>query len=472
MCMKNCECGLDKPQDECGVFGIYSNDSSDLARVMYYGLYALQHRGQESCGIAVTHGMEISYYKNLGLVNEVFNEDIMQGLPQGDIALGHVRYSSKGLKNAVNAQPVVYTGRFGMFAIAMNGKITNAKMLREKLIEQGVTFQTNIDCEIIANLLNVNTVNGECDIAKAVNELEGSFALGIMTATKLYAIRDRYGLRPMVVGQGTDGYYISSESCGLDAIGVDLIRDILPGEILSISSKGLESEFFAKAERRPCIFEYVYTARADSFIDNRSVYEARYECGRRLARKLNLKADIVAGVPDSANVAARGYAAESGIPYIDVLEKNRYVGRTFIQPNQFMRENSVKIKLNPHKHNIQNKEIILIDDSIVRGTTSKKIVDLLKKNGAKAVHMVIASPIVKHPCYTGIDIETYEELIGATRNAEEIGKIIGADSLHFMDVEDLIASCSAGEYNTFCAACFDGKYPDDIENKLRNRKEI
>ena len=302
--------------------------------------------------------------------------------------------------------------------------------------------------------------------------LEGSFALGLMTANKLYAIRDRYGLRPMVVGQGADGYFISSESCGLDAIGVDLIRDVAPGEILSISSKGLESEFFAKAERRPCIFEYVYTARADSYIDNRSVYEARYDCGRCLARKLKLKADIVAGVPDSANVAARGYAAESGIPYIDVLEKNRYVGRTFIQPNQFMRENSVKIKLNPHKHNIQGKEIILIDDSIVRGTTSKKIVDLLKKNGAKAVHMVIASPIVKHPCYTGIDIETYEELIGATRNADEIGKIIGADSLHFMDVEDLIASCSSGEYNTFCAACFDGKYPDDIENKLRKRKEI
>ncbi len=472
MCISNCECSLDKPQDECGVFGIYSHDTQDLARTMYYGLYALQHRGQESCGIAVTSGLNITYYKNLGLVNEVFNEDVMQSLPQGDIALGHVRYSSKGLKNAINAQPVVYTGRFGMFALAMNGKITNANILREQLIEKGVTFQTNIDCEVIANLLNIYTIDGECDIAKAVNELEGSFALAIMTANKLYAIRDRYGLRPMVVGQSVDGYFISSESCGLDAIGVDLIRDVKPAEILSISSKGLESEFFAKAERRPCIFEYVYTARADSFIDNRSVYEARYECGARLAKKLNLKADIVAGVPDSANVAARGYAAASGIPYIDVLEKNRYVGRTFIQPNQFMRENSVKIKLNPHKHNIQGKEIILIDDSIVRGTTSKKIVDLLKKSGAKAVHMVIASPIVKHPCYTGIDIETYEELIGATRNADEIGKIIGADSLHFMDVEDLIASCSAGEYNTFCAACFDGKYPDDIENKLRQRKEI
>lgn len=472
MCNFNCVCGLDKPQDECGVFGIYSDKNTDLARVMYYGLYALQHRGQESCGIAVTHGMDISYYKNLGLVNEVFNEDIIQGLPQGDIALGHVRYASKGLKNAVNAQPVVYNGRFGMFALAMNGKITNAEILRKKLIEQGVTFQTNIDCEIIANLLNLNTVDGICNIANAVKELEGSFAIGLMTATHLYAIRDRYGLRPMVLGEKDDCYYISSESCGLDAIGVDLIRDVKPGEILSISAKGIHSEFFAQETRRPCIFEYVYTARADSFIDGKSVYEARYECGRRLAKKLQLKADIVAGVPDSANVAARGYAAESGIPYIDVLEKNRYVGRTFIQPNQYMRENSVKIKLNPHKHNIQGKEIILIDDSIVRGTTSRKIVEILKKSGAKAVHMVIASPIVKHPCYTGINIETYEELIGANRNAEEIGKIIGADSMHFMDVEDLIASCSTEENKTFCAACFDGKYPDDIENKLRNRKEI
>lgn len=466
------DCKQDKPQDECGVFGIYSDKNTDLARTVYYGLYALQHRGQESCGIAVTHGMDISYYKNLGLVNEVFNESVMEHLPNGDIALGHVRYASKGLKNAVNAQPVVYQGRVGMFAVAMNGKITNANILREKLISEGVTFQTHIDCEIIANLLNLHTKDGVCDIAAAVNELEGSFALGIMTATHLYAIRDRYGIRPMVIGEGDGCYYISSESCGLDAIGVDLLRDVEPGEIVSISSTGIESSFFAHEERRPCIFEYVYTARADSFIDDKSVYEARYECGRRLAKKLGIKADIVAGVPDSANVAARGYAMESGIPYIDVLEKNRYVGRTFIQPNQYMRENSVKIKLNPHKHNIKDKEIILIDDSIVRGTTSRKIVELLKKSGAKAVHMVIASPIVKHPCYTGINIETYEELIGANRNAEEIGKIIGADSMHFMDVEDLIASCSTEKYKTFCAACFDGKYPDDIENKLRQRKEI
>ena len=462
----------DKVHDECGIYAVYSNHNTELARTLYFGLYALQHRGQESCGIAVTNGMNISYYKNLGLVSEVFSEDAISGLPEGDIALGHVRYASSGLKNAVNAQPVVYTGRLGMFAIAMNGKITNANVLRKSLIEEGMTFQTNIDCEVIANLINKYTDNGKCDVERAMRDLEGSFAIVLMTSTELYAIRDRYGLRPLVLGKTEDGYCLSSESCGLDATGVELIRDIEPGEVAVISSTGVTSSKFATATRRPCIFEYVYTARADSFIDNRSVYEARYECGRTLARKLMLKADIVAGVPDSANVAARGYAMESGIPYIDVLEKNRYVGRTFIQPNQYMRENSVKIKLNPHVHNIKDKEIVLIDDSIVRGTTSKKILEVLKKSGAKAVHMVIASPIVKHPCYTGIDIDTYDQLIGADRNAEEIGKLIGADSLHFMDVNDLVECCSSGDYKTFCCGCFDGNYPDNIETKLRNRKEI
>lgn len=466
----------DKPQDECGVFGIYSKKSSELSRILYYGLYALQHRGQESSGMAVTHGNDISYYKDNGLVNEVFNESVMSILPEGDIALGHVRSSSNSITNPVNAQPIVYNGKLGKFALAINGKITNSALLRNELIAEGIVFQSSTDCEVIANLINkycVDENNINQAIITAVKQLEGSFALGIMTSSALIAVRDEFGLRPMVLGENADGdYFISSESCGLDATGAELIRDVKPGELLIINSKGLTSEYFGTVVRRPCIFEYVYTARADSIIDERSVYEARYECGRRLARKLKLKADIVAGVPDSAVVAARGYAAESQIPYIDVLEKNRYVGRTFIQPNQYMRENSVKIKLNAHRANIQNKSIILIDDSIVRGTTSKKIVDLLKKSGAKEVHMVIASPIVKHPCYTGIDIETYEQLIGASKSAEEIGRIIGADSLHFMDVKDLLESCSAGENNTFCSACFDGNYPDDIENKLRKRKEI
>lgn len=465
---------FDKPQDECGVYGVYSSKNSELARMLYYGLYALQHRGQESAGIAVAHGNEINYYKNIGLVNEVFNETNLSSLPEGDIALGHVRYSSRGLKSLVNAQPIVYNGKIGVFAIAMNGKITNARLLREKLVADGVVFQTNVDVEIIANTINQN-FNGDIveAIKKSVKEFEGSFALGIITPTQLIAVRDEFGLRPMVFGKTDEGdYCIASESCGFDATGVELLRDVEPGEILVVDAKGVKSTKFSDAIRRPCIFEYVYTARADSIIDDRSVYAARYECGRRLARKLNLKTDIVAGVPDSAVVAARGYAAEMGIPYIDVLEKNRYVGRTFIQPNQFMRENSVKIKLNAHRANIQGKSIALIDDSIVRGTTSKKIVDLLKKSGAKEVHMIIASPIVKHPCYTGIDIETYDQLIGANTDAEGICRQIGADSVHFMDVKDLIESCSAGNNNTFCCGCFDGNYPDDIENKLRDRKEI
>lgn len=465
----------DKPQDECGVFGVYANKNTDLAHIVFYGLYALQHRGQESAGIAVTHSNEINYYKNLGLVNEIFNDSTLSNLPEGDIALGHVRYASHGLKSLVNAQPIVYNGKFGMFALAFNGKITNAKDLRESLMADGVVFQTNVDVEIIANLIIKHYDNDSVEnaVKEAVKELEGSFALGIMTTGKLIAVRDEYGLRPMVLGRTQDDeYVIASESCAFDTIGAELLRDVNPGEILVIDAMGLNSFTFKESVRRPCIFEYVYTARADSIIDERSVYEARYECGRRLARKLQLKVDIVAGVPDSAVVAARGYAAESGIPYIDVLEKNRYVGRTFIQPNQFMRENSVKIKLNAHRANIQGKSIALIDDSIVRGTTSKKIVDLLKKAGAKEVHMVIASPIVKHPCYTGIDIETYDQLIGANNDAEGIRKIIGADSVHFMDVLDLVESCSANNNKTFCCGCFDGDYPDNIENKLRERKEI
>lgn len=465
----------DKPQDECGIYGIYSSSNKDLAGLLYYGLYALQHRGQESCGIAVAHGNELNYYKNLGLVNEVFNDTTLTNLPEGDIALGHVRSASSGLKSFANAQPIVYNGKAGMFAIAMNGKITNAKILREQLIGDGIIFQTSVDVEVIANIINkhFNGNNIAEAITKAVKQLEGSFALGIMTTTQLIAVRDEFGLRPLAIGlTEDDDYCISSETCAMDATNVRLIRDVLPGEIIVVDASGMTSTKFSNAMRRPCIFEYVYTARADSVIDERSVYEARYECGRRLARKLKLKTDIVAGVPDSANVAARGYAFESGIKYIDVLEKNRYVGRTFIQPNQFMRENSVRIKLNAHKANIQGKSIALIDDSIVRGTTSKKIVDLLKKMGAKEVHMVIASPIVKHPCYTGVDIETYDQLIGANTDAEGICRQIGADSVSFMDVQDLIESCSAGDNKTFCCACFDGDYPDDIENKLCLRKEI
>lgn len=466
----------DKPQDECGVYATYSHKTTDLTGQLYYGLYALQHRGQESCGMAVSNGNVISFTKNVGLVSEVFDDTTLKSLPEGDIALGHVRSASKGtITTAVNAQPVVYNGRVGMFALAMNGKITNSTIIRNKLVEEGIVFQTALDCEVIANLINRNVHSASMTDAVicAAKQLEGSFALIIMTTSELIVARDEFGLRPLVIGKNDyDDTFFSSESCGFDATGVDLIRDVLPGEVITVNSKGINSTMFSDRGRRPCIFEYVYTARADSIIDQRSVYAARYECGRSLARKLQLKADIVAGVPDSALVAARGYAFESGIPYIDVLEKNRYVGRTFIQPTQFMRENSVKIKLNAHRANIQDKVIILIDDSIVRGTTSKKIVDLLKRSGAREVHMVIASPIVKHPCYTGVDFDTYDQLLGANTDEAGICREIGADSVHFMRVEDLVASCAVGENNTFCSACFDGNYPDNIENKLRERKEI
>ena len=462
----------DKVHDECGMYAVYSATNQNLASTLYYGLYQLQHRGQESAGMAVSYGRDIKYYKNTGLVSEVFSEDKLALLPEGDLALGHVRYCSKEEVSVVNAQPIVYNGRCGHFAIAMNGKITNAKTLRNELIKEGITFQSNIDVEVIADLVNKYTVGDDIveGVRKAVEYLEGSFAFVIMSSHEIIAVRDRFGLRPLAYGRVFDDYHVASETCALDALGVEDVRDIEAGEILVIDNNGPRSYYIKNIERRHCIFEYVYTARADSVIDGMSVYKARFECGRRLAEKLKIDADLVAGCPDSAIVAARGYAAGSGIPYIDVLEKNRYVGRTFIQPTQEFRENSVKIKLNVHKANVQGKRIILVDDSIVRGTTSRKIVDLLKKSGAKEVHMVIASPIVKHPCYTGIDIETYDQLIGAYRDQDEICGVIGADSLHFMDVEDLIDCCKCIDDMHFCAACFDGDYPDNIEQKILNKK--
>ncbi|MEG1964331.1 MAG: amidophosphoribosyltransferase, partial [Clostridia bacterium] len=422
--------------------------------------------------MAVSYGNDISFYKNKGLVSEVFTAEIMEKLPEGDIALGHVRYSGEYFTSFISAQPTVFNGKHGKFAVAFNGKITNANELRKQLIADGNIFQTNVEVEVIGNLINKYSQKDYLSgILEAVKHFEGSFALVVMTTNQIIAMRDRFGLRPLIFGKCCEDYVVSSESCALDATGVDVIRDIEAGEIVVFDAKGTKSYFMDNIDKKPCIFEYVYTARADSVIDGTSVYHARFECGVALAKKLKIKADIVAGVPDSAVVAARGYASESKIPYVDVFEKNRYVGRTFIQPNQLTRENSVRIKLNVHKANIQGKSIILIDDSIVRGTTCKKIVDLLKRSGAKEVHLVIASPVVAHPCYTGIDIETYDQLIGAKNSVKEICKILGADSLHYIDVEDLVNCCKSDKVCNFCCACFDGKYPDDIENKVLNCKE-
>jgi amidophosphoribosyltransferase len=466
----------DSFNEECGVFGIYSNEKRNVAYTVFLGLFALQHRGQESAGIAVAHENNISYYRGMGLVPEVFSGDALDNLPEGDIAIGHVRYSTCGPSLRKNAQPLVFTGKSGQMAVAHNGNLVNAKSLKEKLISQNAVFQTGLDSEVIANLINTY-MSGSSDIVEAIikagEELCGSYTLTVMTPNKLIAVRDPYGMRPLCLGKIGDEYVVASESCALDAVGAGFIRDIEPGEILEIDYTGLKSHYFKKRGSCLCIFEHVYFARPDSIIDGVSVYNARKEAGKILAEKFPADADIVSGVPDSAIIAARGFAEHSGIPYVEALNKNRYVGRTFIQPEQRIRELGVSIKMNVLKTNIYGKRIVLIDDSIVRGTTSKKIIALLKNNGAKEVHMRICSPIIKHPCYFGIDTQTYSQLIASEYDKAQVCKYIGADSLEYLDVNDLTAT-TKGSKQGFCLGCFTGKYPFKINRKDadQNRFEI
>lgn len=451
---------FDSMNEECGVFGVYSTETRDVAHTVYYGLYALQHRGQESGGIAVAYANKIQYYKGMGLIPEVFANGHLDTLPEGDIAIGHVRYSTTGASLLVNAQPIVFTGKCGKMALAHNGNLTNTKQLREELIRDNAVFQTSIDSEVMALLINKYS---DGDIVKGViaacNQFKGSFALVVMTADKLIAVRDPYGIRPLVLGKSLDDTIVASETCAIDAVSGNYVRDIQPGEVVVIDGEGEHSYFLNRENKTAsCIFEYVYFARPDSVIDGCSVYEARKEAGRILAKYYPVDADIVSGVPDSGVVAARGYSEVSGIPYVEALAKNRYVGRTFIQPDQGMRENSVSVKMNALRANIRGKRLIIIDDSIVRGTTSRKTVKMLRDAGAKEVHMMVCSPIVKHPCHLGIDMQSYSQLVGANRTEEEIGKFIGVDSIKYLTVDQLIETCKNAKLN-FCTGCFDGRYP-------------
>ncbi len=451
--------------EECGIFGILTpNGVEDVAKEVYYGLFALQHRGQESAGIAVNvEGNKVAYYKNMGLVNEVFSEEELSLLPKSNIGIGHVRYSTCGSSNVVNAQPVVFYGRFGRMAVALNGNICNAEMIKGLLIDRGHIFQSSVDSEVVAALINFYTSKDvEEGIQRACMDFVGAFAIVVMANNQLIAARDRYGLKPLIMGKKGNSILFASESCALDAVDAEVIRDVEPGEIIIVSKDGtITSKKFMSPDPQPCIFEYVYLARSDSVIDGVSVYEARYKCGKELAKLFNIDADIVAGVPDSATVCARGYADVSGLPMVDALTKNRYVGRTFIQPVQALRESSVKIKLNAFRSNIKGKRLILIDDSIVRGTTSKKIITMLRKSGATEVHMIIGSPPVKFPCFYGVDMQTREQLIGAFKSEDEICKEIGADSLHYIPLDLLVKSCGSHPY---CTACFSGKYPMEMYN--------
>ena len=451
---------FDGMHEECGVFGVYSGETRDVAHTVYYGLYALQHRGQESAGIAVAYADKIQYYKGMGLVPEVFANGHLDSLPEGDIAIGHVRYSTTGASLLVNAQPIVFTGKCGKMALAHNGNLTNTKQLREELIAGNAVFQTSIDSEVMALLINRysdgDIVQG---VIKACARFQGSFALVVMTADKLIAVRDPFGIRPLVLGKSLDDTVVASETCAIDSIGGTVERDVKPGEVVVIDAEGEHSYFLPKEKKTAsCIFEYVYFARPDSIIDGCSVYESRKEAGRILAKYCPVDADIVSGVPDSAVVAARGYSEVSGIPYVEALAKNRYVGRTFIQPDQNMRENSVSVKMNALRSNIRGKRLIIVDDSIVRGTTSRKIVRMLRDAGAKEVHMMICSPVVKHPCHLGIDMQSYSQLIGAGRTVDEICKYIGADSLHYLTVLQLLETCKGAQLD-FCTGCFDAGYP-------------
>ena len=460
--------------EECGVFGVYSSENRTVAHTVYYGLYALQHRGQESGGIAVAFADKITYYKGMGLIPEIFANGNLDKLPEGDIAIGHVRYSTTGASQLLNAQPVVFTGKCGKMALAHNGNLTNTKQLRDELIAQNAVFQTTIDSEVMAVLINKLS---DGDILKGVKLacplFKGAYALVIMTADKLIAVRDPYGIRPLCLGTVDDDVVVASESCALDAVGANFLRDVKPGEIVVIDSNGIQSHMMENIPKKSalCIFEYVYFARHDSIIDGCSVYHARQEAGRLLAKYYGVEADIVAGVPDSANVAARAYAEESGIPFVEALAKNRYVGRTFIQPDQRQRENYLRLKITAVRENIRSKRLIIIDDSIVRGTTMRKIIKMLRDAGAKEVHIRICSPIVKHPCHLGIDIQTYSQLIGAYRDENQICKCIGADSVRYLSVEHLVESCKKSNLN-FCLGCFTGEYPYPMDDNETDKLKL
>ncbi|MDE7265677.1 MAG: amidophosphoribosyltransferase [Clostridia bacterium] len=451
--------------EECGVFGVYSLENRDVAHTVYYGLYALQHRGQESAGIAVAYADKIMYHKGMGLVFDVFSDGSLEKLPEGDIAIGHVRYSTTGASQLLNAQPVVFTGKCGKMALAHNGNLTNTQQLRNEMIEKNAVFQTTIDSEVMAVFIN-SLSDGDIltGVKRACPKFKGSYALVIMTTDKLIAVRDPFGIRPLCIGATGNDYIVASETCALDAVGANFVRDVKAGEIVVIDSNGIHSHMMDDLPKHSkiCIFEYVYFARHDTVLDGVSVYEARKEAGKLLARHCPVEADLVAGVPDSGNVAARGYAEASGIPFVEALAKNRYVGRTFIQPSQQQRENSLNVKMNALRANIRGKRVILIDDSIVRGTTMRKIVKMLRDAGAKAVHVRVCSPIIKHPCHLGIDIQTYSQLIGAYKDEDAICESLGADSVRYLTVDQLVSTCK-GKADGFCLGCFNGEYPYSLD---------
>jgi len=446
---------FDKFHEECGVAGVYANE--DAANLVYLSLYALQHRGQEGAGIAVSNRSEIATEKGMGLVADIFSQEKLDRLT-GDIAIGHNRYSTTGISEVQNTQPITVTINVGAISLAHNGNIVNADEIKAELVKQGAIFNTSSDTEVVVHLIAKSKKDDLLEsIVYALSQIKGAFSLLIMTNDKLIGVRDPMGMRPLVLGKLKSGYILASESCALDLIEATMVREIEPGEMVIIDDNGMKSIFpFEKTEPKQCVFEHIYFARPDSFIFGNSVYNVRKRMGYRLAEEDSVEADVVIPVPDSGVVATLGYAEKSGIPFQMGLMRNHYVGRTFIEPSQSIRHFGVKIKLNPVREVIEGKKVVVVDDSIVRGTTSRKIVKMLREAGAKEVHMRISSPPTAFPCFYGIDTPTRKELIASTHTIEETRKYITADSLHYLSIDGLMDCVQSNDY---CHACFSGAYP-------------
>ncbi|PAX51293.1 amidophosphoribosyltransferase [Brunnivagina elsteri] len=466
----------DKPEEACGVFGIYA-PSEDVAKLTYFGLFALQHRGQESAGIATFEGEKVHLHKDMGLVSQVFNETILSQLP-GTIGIGHNRYSTTGSSRRVNAQPAVVETRLGKLALAHNGNLVNTVQLREELVNDNINLVTTTDSEMIAYAI-AQQVNAGADwqdaAIQAFHRCKGAYSLVIGTPVGIMGVRDPNGIRPLVIGtlgENPVRYVLASETCGLDIIGADYLRDVEPGEMVWITEAGMASyHWIEQPERKLCVFEMIYFARPDSLMHNETLYSYRMRLGRRLAEESPVDADIVFGVPDSGIPAAIGYSQASGITYAEGLIKNRYVGRTFIQPTQAMREQGIRMKLNPLKDVLMGKKVIIIDDSIVRGTTSRKLVKALRDAGAVEVHMRISSPPVTHPCFYGIDTDSQDQLIAARMSVAEIAEQLEVDSLAYLSWEGMLEE-TREDTDNFCSACFTGNYPVAIPENVKRSKLV
>jgi len=457
---------IDKMEEECGIFGIYSKTSNnDLSRLSYLGLHALQHRGQESAGICVNKNNKLKVHKGMGLVSNVFDSEILDDLT-GDIGIGHVRYSTTGSSLLVNAQPLLTNSIKGDLALAHNGNLKNGQELKENLEAHGSIFHSTLDTEVIAHLVARSFKDNIIEaLIQSLQQLRGAFSLVAMTNDTLIAARDPHGFRPLVLGKKGDDFVVASETCALDIVDYDFVREVRPGEVLIINENGVESRRYS--EKKPtsfCIFEYIYFARPDSVIDGKNVYLTRKEMGKQLAKEMDIDADLVVPVPSSGVAAAQGYSLESNIPYADGILRNRYVGRTFIQPTQKLRDLKVRMKLNPIKKILEGKDIILIDDSIVRGTTSKQIISRLRESGVNKIHMAIASPPVKYPCYYGLDTSRRKELIAREKSIEDIASYIGSDTLSYISLDGIL-SILKSDGNGYCTACFDSDYPTEHTHK-------